>query len=116
VILRVDDVGLKTALEHVAAPLVAGVETLGVEPVQSVHPLRHGFAPGFQDEVIVRGHEAVGVTDPEKRKGVSGQLLDEVVAIHVIAEESITTDRPGGDVKEAIVQLASWPSRHRPNQ
>jgi hypothetical protein len=56
------------------------------------------------------------VTDPEKRKGVSGQLLDEVAAIHVIAEESITTDRPGGDVKEAIVKLASWPSRHRPNQ
>jgi hypothetical protein len=92
------------------------LKTLGVEPVQSVHPLRHGFPAGFQEEVIVRGHEAVRVADPEKRKGVSGQLLDEVAAIHIVAEESFTTDRPRRDVKEAIVQLASWPSGHRPNQ
>jgi hypothetical protein len=56
------------------------------------------------------------VADPEKRKGVSCQLLDEVAAIHVIAEECITTDRPRSDVKEAIFQLASWLSRHRRNQ
>jgi len=60
----------------------------------------------------VRGHEAVRVADPEKRERASGQLLDEVAAIHVITEEGITTDCPRGDVEEAVAQLASWLSRH----
>ena len=103
---------LEAPVEHMATSVVARIESLCIEPVQPVHAVRKGLSARFEEQVVVGRHQAVRVTDPQKRVCASRQLPDEVAAIRVIAEEDIATHRPRRYMKETVLQVTSWASRH----
>jgi hypothetical protein len=55
----VDHLGLEPALEQVSHALVAIVERLRIEPVQTLHRTREAVDSGLDDRVEVVGHQAV---------------------------------------------------------
>jgi hypothetical protein len=82
-----DDARLEAILEEVADPLVASVETLGVEKVEPVHAGRQREPLGFDDEVEVVVHQAEDVAEPSKTARDLGQLSGEEPPVDVVAHD-----------------------------
>jgi hypothetical protein len=112
VLFRVNDVRLKALLEHMPSTAVACVEPLCVKTVQPMHSERERFPARFENEVIVRRHQAVGVTHPQEPTRGSDEVLDEVTTVDIVTEESVAAYRPRSYVKEAVTELTSRASRH----
>lgn len=84
-----DKDAFESALEKVAVPLVSFVKKLGINPVKLSHAEGKVAIGGFDQEMIVVAHEAVGVAQPvisfvDMLKGV-----EEVLAVLVVFEDSL---------------------------
>ena len=59
-----DQNGFEASLKYVADALMAAVESLGIHAVQLAHAFREVGIRGFDNQMIVVGHLAIGVTNP----------------------------------------------------
>ena len=84
--------------KYVAYALMSTVEALGVDAVYLFHdPGQIGFRC-FHEQVIVIGHQAVGMADAiVVRKGLC-QDLKKAVPVAIIEEDGLLGVAPGGQV------------------
>ena len=107
-----DDPGGEARLEHVPAAAVALIEQLGVAAVEALHAGRELGRRRFDDQVVVRAHEAVGVDVPVVLAFDDAEEVEEVEAIEVRAEDPSVVDPVRGDVEDAVGELAAKQSGH----
>jgi len=110
--LVLDGVCLKALLEDVSAPAMASIEALRVNTVQSLHSARQRLAARLEEKVIVGRHQAVHVAGPEKGIRRSRELDQKHDPVGLVAKERSAGDAARRDVKEAVIELATWRSRH----
>ena len=82
-----DQDGLVPALEEVAGPAVPFIEELGVHSVQLAHADGQVAVRGFDEKMIMIGHEAVSVTDPVVSFVDVLEGVQKVLAVGVILED-----------------------------
>ena len=112
VAILLDQDRLVPALEQVAVPTVAFVEELGVNAVYLPHADRKVPVGGLDEEMIMVGHEALGVADPvvalvDVLKGVQ-----KVQAILVILENRLFLVAAGRDVIHCAGVFDTKGTRH----
>lgn len=90
--------------EQVACALVAPVELLCVKEVQAMKRPRDSREPAFDDDVIVRIHQAEDLAlELEASKGVV-ELAQEAPSILVISDDRAGVDPARDEVKEPLVR------------
>mgnify|MGYP001607791079 CR=1 FL=1 len=82
-----DQDGLVPALEQVSGPAVPFVEELGIHSVQLAHAYGQVPVRGFDEKMIMIGHEAVGVADPVVAFVDVLEGVQKVLAVMVILED-----------------------------
>jgi hypothetical protein len=101
--------------EQMAAALVPAVEAKRVGSVEAVHPAREVFHRRGDDEVVVRGHQAVRVDIPAESLDGVGEERQERAAVEPVAEDRRVVDAERGDVEGAVRQDAAQSARHAAN-
>jgi hypothetical protein len=96
-----DLAGVEASLEEMADPVVALVEPLGVEAVQTVLPGREARELGLDDEVVVIAHQAIGVTSPSESPRNLVQQPHERLPVLVVHVDPPTLDPTRSDVVDA---------------
>jgi hypothetical protein len=99
----------------VSLAVVAEVVALGVDAVQHVHPRRQVGAARLHDEVVVRGHEAEGVTAPGATLDDVREEREEAEAVGVVPEDALACDAPCDDVEEPVGKGPAKNTSHRPS-
>jgi len=84
-----DENGLVPALEQMACPSVAFVEKLGVDTVQLPHTEGEVAIGRFDKDMVMVGHEAVGVADPIIPLVDVLEGVQEVQSILVVLEDGL---------------------------
>lgn len=64
--LLLDDDRFEPPLKHVSNTPMASIEGLGVDPVELLHPSREICVRRLYQQVVMIGHQAIGITDPTK--------------------------------------------------
>ena len=108
-----DDPGVEAAAEEVAFAAVFLVEGGGVFAVEQLHAggeLRDGC---FEDQMVVVGHQAVGVHGPAVEADAEFEHCQEGEPVVVVAVDRAAVDAAGGDVEAAVGELGAKRSRHR---
>jgi hypothetical protein len=82
-----DQDGLKPALEEVAAPTVPFIEELGVYSIQLAHAYGQIGIRGFDEKMIMIGHEAVSVTNPVVSFVDVLESVQKVLAVGIVFED-----------------------------
>jgi len=78
--------GLVPALEDMADPVVVPVEFLGIDTIELTHSFTEGAINGFDDNVVMVAHEAIGMTKPIEEIAAPCEDIKEDSTILVIAE------------------------------
>jgi hypothetical protein len=55
---------LEAALKEMSDSSVLTIEPLCVDSIEELHPTRQTGSRRFDEQVVVIGHQAVGITDP----------------------------------------------------
>ena len=98
-----------------APALVPSVERERMDPVEPVHPARHGVDGRLEHQVVVRGHQTVRVEVPLEAVDALPQECHEAVAIDPVAEDRTVADAERRDVEDAVRQLGAQDARHLRN-
>jgi len=93
-----DQDSLVPALEQMTGPAVPFVEELGIHSVQLPHTEGEVAVRSFDKEMIMVGHEAVGVADPVVALIDVLEGVQEVLAVLFILENGFFLVSPGGHV------------------
>ncbi len=109
---RLDDPGREAGAEEVSTASAAAIRALGVHSVQPLHSGRQAFLLCVEDEVVMRGHEAVRVQRPFVRVNALAEKAQERDAIDVVEEGRGLVDGDSRDVKEPVAQHPSQHARH----
>jgi len=78
--------------------MVPSVEGLGVDPVELSHPLGQIPFRGFDQEVVVIVHQAIGRTEPMKPLDHRAEDQNEVLSILLAQEDLLAGIAPGANV------------------
>jgi hypothetical protein len=113
VLVGVEHAGAEAGAEEVAVAGVAAVEALRVRAVQPLHAVGEVGSRRVDDEVVVRVHEAEGVTAPAVALDRLGQQLEEEDAVGLVLEQTLREDGMCGDVEEPVGQQSPEHARHR---
>jgi hypothetical protein len=97
-----DDPSAISILKQMAVTDVSSVEPLCVEEVQAVHPSREMFALGFDDQVIVIRHQAIGEEVPGKSSNDVSDLRSEGDVVEDVACDRGPSYASGCDVVDPI--------------
>jgi len=89
------------------------IEAPCVVAVQLPHSVRQLLSRGFEDEVVVRAHQAVGAAVPVEGNDREAQELEEIESVKIGLEEHRSANRSSGGVEEAVSELRSSDPRHR---
>jgi hypothetical protein len=100
-----------TGEEGAAAP-VPLVEPLRVRAAEEVHAGGHVLAARVDDEMKVILHRAARMDTPAEAGGRAGEEPSEIVVVEIGSKEILVTRGVGGDVVEAVREVASRHSRH----
>jgi hypothetical protein len=92
--------------------VVDGVEPLGVEEVEAVHPARQAKPRGLDDEVVMVGQKAITVTDPFELPTGRGVDVEERPVVQVVKEDRRARNSSSSDVKETVWEPRAWAARH----
>ena len=93
-----DQDSLVPALEQMTGPAVPFVEELGIHSVQLPHTEGEVAVRSFDKEMIMVGHEAVGVADPVISLVDVLEGVQEVDAVLVVFENGLLFIAARGDV------------------
>jgi hypothetical protein len=96
VAVLLDEYGFVSALEEMPDPAVPFVEKLGVDAVQLSHAEGEIAVRSLDEEVIVIGHEAVGVANPIVAFINVLESIQEVLAVLVILKDRLLFVPAGG--------------------
>jgi hypothetical protein len=105
-------VGGEPLAEEVALAPMAAVEAERVDAVQAFHAVRESLLRGFDDEVVVRSHQAMRVDVPAVLSRGCAEQRQEVQAVEVDDEDVSAACAMRGDVEIAVRELASREPRH----
>jgi hypothetical protein len=107
VILVQDDPGVKAVAEEMSGSPMPPVEQLRVDTVEPLNSGRKGAPFALEDEVVVRSHEAVGVTAPPAARHDVAQEPQERESVHVVPKDPFAGDTARGDVEEAVGKFSA---------
>jgi hypothetical protein len=93
-----DENGFVSALEQMTVPLVAFIEELSVDAVQLPHADGEIAVGGLNQQMIMVGHEAVGVTNPIVPLVDVLEGIEKIETIAVVLENSFLFIAAGGHV------------------
>jgi citrate lyase beta subunit len=93
-----DENGLVPALEQMACPSVTFVEELGVDSIQLPHTEGEVAIRRLDKDMVMVGHEAVGVADPIIPLVDVLEGVQEVQSILVVLEDGLLLVTAGGNV------------------
>ncbi len=79
--------GRKPLLEEVATAPVPAVERLGVEAIETVHPVGHSFTGCFDEKVVMRAEQTPGVAAPAEPDDRVLEQAKEALSIAVVDED-----------------------------
>jgi len=79
-----------------------------------MHAPRQRLLGRLQKKVIVRRHQAVGVTHAEKGARRHSHLGHKIEAVRLIDEEGAAADSPSCHMKEAVLEKVPGTTRHEP--
>jgi hypothetical protein len=102
VALSLDHAGPEALRDEGAVAAVALVEALGVDAVQSLHPVGEVGAAALEDEVVVGAHQAVGVAGPAVAGDRLRQEVEKDQAVFVVEPEALTEHGADRDVEVAV--------------
>jgi hypothetical protein len=112
VLVRVDRPGPEAVAEEVAAAFVPPVEAQGVRAVQELHAAGELLHGRLEDEVVVRGHQAVGVELPAEALACVAEEREEGLAVDAVAVDGGVIDAERRHVEDAVVEDAAQESWH----
>jgi hypothetical protein len=82
------------------------IEGLGVNPVELAHAIREIAIRGFNHQMVVVDHQAVGVTEPMKSLRNLGEGVKKKLPVGVVFENWLSFVASGGDViQRAVVSI-----------
>jgi hypothetical protein len=111
--VALDDPGGEAVAEEVAAALVAAVEALRVDAVQTLHALGEAAELRLDDDVVVVRHQAEDVAAPLVTRDHVGEEAQEEAAFVVVQEDRGTGYSTHRHVVDAgIRELAPRAPRH----
>jgi len=73
---------------------------LGENTIELAHALREVGVPGFNEQVIVIGHQAVGMTPPQELLNDSGKDIEEGATVLVVFVNRFAPVASRGQVME----------------
>lgn len=104
-----DENGLVPALEQMTVPLVAFIEELSIYAVQLPHADCEIAVGGFNEQMIMVGHEAVGMTNPAVLLVDVLKGIEKIDVILVILENGFLFVPSGGHVVDGTgIFDAKW--------
>ena len=112
VVLVVDDPGGEPLAEEGASPVVARVVLARVVAVQPVERAGEHLVRPFDDGVVVRPHQAIGVEGEARAPDRPAEVEHEEEVVAVVAEEHRLLDRVRGDVEVARRQVGAVDASH----
>jgi hypothetical protein len=112
--LALDQHRVEAALEDVADALVAAVEALGIEAIDVAHSGREIRARRLDHQMVVVGHQAVGVAAPAAAPDDFAERLQELATVGVDEEDGRAVVAARGDVVERAGELDPKGSCHGP--
>ncbi len=83
--------------------VMPAIEGLGGNPVELAHPFGEIAIGGFDHQMIVVIHQAVGVTEPVKSLGDLGEGIEKQLAVRVVFKDRLSLVAAGGDVIQRAV-------------
>ena len=107
-----DEAGLVSTLEQMAHPGVPAVEELSVGGLEAGHDPRQRRRRGAEGEVKVVRHQAVGEQAEPEPVAVTGQPLQEVLAVPIAAEDVAALVSASGHVVDGPGKLQTRRTRH----
>ncbi len=112
-LVGVNHPGREPVTKQVPLPLITSVERLRVPPVQAVETRRQPHSRRFDDQVVMRAHEAERVDAPPEAHAHLREEADEVPAIVVAGEKPALVDCATRDVINAVGEVVTERSRHQ---
>ena len=111
--LVVDHVRREPLLVEMSLAAMATIESLGIHAVQPVHTGRKTVAGRFDEEVVVRAHEAPCVQPPTEHLDDLAEQPPERFSIEVVDVDMSSADAVGRHVEEAVLgEVGSRSTRH----
>jgi hypothetical protein len=104
--------GLVPPLEDVAHTSVQPIAALRVDPVQLAHAPGESIIQGFNDQVIVVGHQAVAIAQPSHPPADLTEDMEERLSVPIIQVNRCTAIATGGDMIHRTRKLSAQWSRH----
>lgn len=82
-----DQDGFVSTLEQVAGPSMPIIKELGINAIQLSHANGQIAVRGLDEEVVMVGHEAVGMADPVISFAGVLEGIEEVLAVLIVLED-----------------------------
>lgn len=101
----IDQDAFETSLEEMSDAAMTAIRELRVHAVQVTHSLRQVAVRRLDREMIVVGHEAVGMTNPVAARHGLGQYIQKRLAVGVVLVDRLAPITPGGDVAQGAGKL-----------
>ena len=98
--------------EYMADAGVPAIDALGVDAVELPHARRQIARGGFDEQMVVVIHQAVGVTQPGETRDHLPQGVQEEFAVGRIAKNRLACIAAGGDVVKRTGKLDSQWAGH----
>jgi hypothetical protein len=98
---------LDITFSQVADAAVAPVEALGIYAVQLAHAQRKVGIGGFEQQVVMVAHQAIGMADPAEAADDLTEHLQKQAAVFVVEIDVLPGIASGGDVVERTGEFES---------
>ena len=105
--LFLDKNGLESSLKHVAAPTILTIDPLSIDSVKLAHTTRQIRVRCLNEQVIMIGHQAMGMTEPPVAFDNFTKNLKESLAITICEEDRTERIAAARNAMNCAIKLKS---------